>query len=231
MAWNLTNIYRGCYEQGDPFLQHCIDTRLSRCAVCEGFGCNNQPLFQPAAALSCRHCAYGLCNDENSTRFRNDFHTCNRFLMTVVPSCYSILDYAMVSFTFGCTNDLSAHDYHLCSLDRLQLTCRLCYTMNCNNFAHEYNGYSGNRKRCLSSLTAYSNLRYCDRYSIYTPFVHCFLEVNFMRPRVQQFTGCTSSYPPSEIKQVVQGVNYFNCWRTDCNNLYDLRGETETARV
>lgn len=223
VAFNLTSIYRGCYELEDPFIQHCADTRLSRCAVCEGNGCNNQPLFQPPSNLTCKHCPYGVCGAVRSET-RADFHTCGRFLMTIVPSCYQIIDYAMVAFTFGCSNDLSANDFQFCSLDTLHLSCRFCYTANCNDAAHRFRGHGNNRKRCQASISTYFFVRYCDRFTILTPFAHCFVEVNFMRPRLGQFVGCTSSYPQTETEQVVRGVNFYNCWDSECNDIMYIKG-------
>lgn len=132
----MTNIYRGCYEPEDDNVQHCIDKRFSNCAICDGNGCNNQPLFQTAdQSISCKQCPYGVCGVSST---REDFHICDRFLMTVVPSCYQIMDYKMNQFTFGCTNDqgLTEEQFEFCSEDVYKLSCRLCYSHNCNNFAH-----------------------------------------------------------------------------------------------
>lgn len=94
VAWNLTNIYRGCYESADDNIEHCRDRRLTNCAICFGNGCNNQPLFQPLTkTITCKHCPYGMCPLHGLPR--DDFHMCEPFLMTVTPSCYQLIDYAI----------------------------------------------------------------------------------------------------------------------------------------
>lgn len=223
VAWNLKNIYRGCYEQEDPFIQNCIDNVFENCAVCEGNGCNNQPLFQPATSnITCKVCPYGVCTETDVAR--DDYQLCDRFLMTVVPSCYQLLDYEMIAFTFGCTNAISDEDYEFCAKDKSKLSCRFCYRDNCNNFVHSYNGTQGDRISCKTNLLAFTATRICDRFTILTPFTNCFTEINFLRPRVNQFVGCTVSYPPGETYYVTKGVNYYNCWSTNCNEFADIRG-------
>lgn len=224
VAWNLTNIYRGCYESADDNIEHCRDRRLSNCAVCSGNGCNNQPLFQPMTQkITCKHCPYGVCPLHGMPR--DDFRMCEPFLMTITPSCYQVIDYALGAFAFGCTNDLSPEDFHFCSQDRLKLSCRFCYTDNCNNAHHSYlpAEWTSTRKRCAESITTFITNRFCDRYTILTPYAHCFVEVNFLRPRVAQKVGCTSAFPESEMKYAVERVNYYHCWENDCNHLRAVR--------
>lgn len=219
VAWNNTNIYRGCYEPEDDFVQHCKDRILEDCVVCDGNGCNNQSLFSDQY-ISCKNCPRGECTEWSLPR--QDYRLCPKFLMTQAPSCYHIVSYEMNLYTFGCTNEMSVEDYWYCKLDVFKFMCRICYTHNCNDFLIDFEA-EGSRLVCHSLIA--SNGIFCDRYTYLTPFTNCVADINFLRPRIGKMGGCTNLMIEAESSYTITQANFFHCGKSWCNNLDEIRGE------
>lgn len=223
VAWNMSNIYRGCFEEVDDNIGHCRTHQLTKCTVCDGNGCNNAPLFSNQT-ISCRICAVGQCSSLLEQRI--DLHTCPRFLMGITPSCYVILYYKTFEYSFGCGNRMTEFEAEFCRVETFGLSCYTCTTTNCNTFHFEYGGSQDNdRSICYASHFSPDQKYWCDITTFETIYAQCITEMNVFKPRTLLYAGCTNYLLKQDSEYMTRSNDMYFCIKKGCNRVPEIRSK------